>query len=727
MCPTLTSGRTNFQVPTGVGTNTARLTPECRITTATAGYQNQPGSTTVYQFTDPVTGQTVNAQRVTPGVDFSGVGAANMNNKAFGTANSRQHMLGLGSLSGPDVSTDTSGHQDEYFDQQANSTDIRWTVNDTFSIKYIFGYTDYFYDRTSDVDLTSNTDAFTLYSGDQQFYVSQETEYVSHELQFFNDWTDSLTTTTGLFYYKADITQRGDYYDSNSNGRYTQGFDYSPNNVGALSFIGAIPQVSLFTAKQDGSDPAWRRLGEPGVRAAFATVSAQATAPNPFTYCFGRKDGDPVGSNTNVPHGPTTAGTDTEYQTRTEREAFALYSQSVFTISEHFALTLGARWARDQLNGEENAFYQSEGGQALLVGSVPALGFVGNLGSVPIPLAGFPCATRQRGVRLPSLAQVNQAIGAMDANGQVLNYNTLLTTGVPISQSLWRQLYRKDDAVTGRINLDWTPNDKDLIYFSVTSGTRAGGFNLGLFSANAKYQPESLVAYEIGYKGEIFDGTMQVNSAVYYYDYSHVHTPAASPSALGGVSTSVFAVPGAEMIGFDTDVLWLMTDRITLGATVSFTHSEYTEDFDVIDEYNAQRPGSLFDPLATPFNIKGNQMLRVPEKKFDAYAQYALPMGGDRGTLTFLADYSWIDKVYFSLFEEGTDKAPSYSRVDTRITWLSSGENWNVSAFCNNVFDDIGIRQIEALTEADNFRRTGTLTNPRTYGVELLYKFGAWK
>ena len=181
------------------------------------------------------------------------------------------------------------------------------------------------------------------------------------------------------------------------------------------------------------------------------------------------------------------------------------------------------------------------------------------------------------------------------------------------------------------------------------------------------------------------------------------------------------------MIGFDTDVLWLMTDRITLGATVSFTHSEYTEDFDVIDEFNAQRPGSLFDPLATPFNIKGNQMLRVPEKKFDAYAQYALPMGGDRGTLTFLADYSWIDKVYFSLFEEGTDKAPSYSRVDTRVTWLSSGENWNVSAFCNNVFDDIGIRQIEALSEADNFRRTGTLTNPRTYGLEVLYKFGAWK
>ena len=147
----------------------------------------------------------------------------------------------------------------------------------------------------------------------------------------------------------------------------------------------------------------------------------------------------------------------------------------------------------------------------------------------------------------------------MDANGQVLNYNTLLTTGVPISQSLWRQLYRKDDAVTGRINLDWTPNDKDLIYFR-SRPVREQAVSTSATSARTRSTSRrSLVAYEMGYKGEILDGTMQVNSAVYYYDYSHVHTPAASPSAFGGVSTSTFAVPGAEMIGFDTDVLWLMT------------------------------------------------------------------------------------------------------------------------------------------------------------------------
>ena len=59
-------------------------------------------------------------------------------------------------------------------------------------------------------------------------------------------------------------------------------------------------------------------------------------------------------------HSPLTTGNNFAYQDRTEREAFALYSQSVYTFNEHFALTLGARWARDQLNGEENLFSYTE-------------------------------------------------------------------------------------------------------------------------------------------------------------------------------------------------------------------------------------------------------------------------------------------------------------------------------------------------------------------------------
>jgi iron complex outermembrane receptor protein len=135
----------------------------------------------------------------------------------------------------------------------------------------------------------------------------------------------------------------------------------------------------------------------------------------------------------------------------------------------------------------------------------------------------------------------------------------------------------------------------------------------------------------------------------------------------------------------------------------------------------------LFNPAAVPLDIKGNQMLRVPEYKGDVYAQYAWPLPGDRGTLTGLIDWSYIDKVFFNVFEQKTDEADSYTRVDARVTWNSTSGAWSIAAFCNNVFDDIGLRQIEASDESDGFRRDGSTTNPRTFGMEVLYKFGAFK
>ena len=501
------------------------------------------------------------------GVDEAWNDSVTRANPAFGTNASRQQFMGLGTLSGNDISTDTSGHQDEYFDQQANSTDIRWTVNDQFSIKYIFGYTDYFYDRTTDFDLSSNTNANGNFSGDQQFYVSQETEYVSHELQFFNDWNDQLTTTTGLFYYQAAITQRGKWYDSNNNGIYTENFNYAAAPANS-QFLAIFPKVGLFTAKQAGL------AARAGVNSGLGLtslltlpLSIQPDGKNPITFAFGRWQADNVPNHTSVAHSPLTTGNNFAYQDRTEREAFALYSQSVYTFNEHFALTLGARWARDQLNGEENLFSYTE---------------------QPFILNGALPLTPQ------ARTAMNIASGALNPDGTVADYNQLRTVGVPASQSLWRQMYRKDDKVTGRINLDWTPNDKDLIYFSVTTGYRSGGFNLFFFSENAKYKPEQLTAYELGYKGEILDGTMQINSAVYYYDYKDVHTFAAGPDAFGGYSSSVFAVPAAEMIGWDIDTLWLVNQRITLGATFSYTHSEYTQGFDLVNVDDAQIPTSLF-------------------------------------------------------------------------------------------------------------------------------------
>ena len=299
-----------------------------------------------------------------------------------------------------------------------------------------------------------------------------------------------------------------------------------------------------------------------------------------------------------------------------------------------------------------------------------------------------------------------------------------------MSIGLWRAEQRKDDDITWRVNIDFTPTDNDLIYLSATKGSRAGGFNLVFFSAERTFKTESLISYELGYKGTLRDGTMQLNSAVYYYDYKNVETFGTGPSAFNpaNTSTSVFSVPSAMIIGWDTDMDWLITDNLTLGANFSYTHSEYTDNFTVNDPNDPNRPPSLFDPLNIPIDLNGKQMLQVPEMKGGVYAQYTWPMA-DRGQITFLANWSWIDKVYFSAFESQEDAAPEYQRTDVRATWISPSTAWTVAAFADNVFDEIGLRQVDhyGSNEDVNFRRSGSNTIPQQLGISVDYKFGALK
>ena len=482
-----------------------------------------------FTFTNPTDGSIVTAQRAVPGVDMAtGTGTSNHPNYAYGANPSQLRVLGFDNLKGSDLVTTTNGLQNEGFDQHAGTSEMTWQANDATTLKYIFGYSSFFYDRNTDVDLTNNK-VF-----DNQFYVSQEAEYVSHELQAFTDVSDKLSVTSGLFYYDSKITQRGDFYDSNCQlnqpctSRYANpafGTAASPVPYGAISpdlaFLDTLPQMTLFDAKRYGT------IAVNGGGAPFNCVPGLfAVAKSAF--CYGSWQGS---TNGHVVHqNPFISASQLQYQTRSERNSYAAYTQGVYTFNKYFALTLGARWARDQLTGEENLFYYNED-------TIAPLGFNA--------AAGQPCAYNSDPALNPagctaagttttqsSLAAVNEAFGYLAADGTILNPQRLLPVGVPTSISLWRQEKRKDDDITWRINLDWTPSDNDLIYISATKGSRAGGFNLVFFSSQRTFKTESLISYELGYKGTLRDGTLQFNTAVYYYDYKNVETFGTGASVL---------------------------------------------------------------------------------------------------------------------------------------------------------------------------------------------------
>ena len=65
---------------------------------------------------------------------------------------------------------------------------------------------------------------------------------------------------------------------------------------------------------------------------------------------------------------------------------------------------------------------------------------------------------------------------------------------------------------------------------------------------------------------------------------------------------------------------------------------------------------------------------------------------------------------------------PAYGRFDLRGTWTSPDETVNATLFIQNVFDEIGV--IEYLHESTigGAPASGTLTDPRSIGLELRWR-----
>lgn len=431
---------------------------------------------------------------------------------------------------------------------------------------------------------------------------------------------------------------------------------------------------------------------------------------------------DGSNSNPNVINGINSVGSDLLYATQTVRKANAFYAQGVVNLSEKFTLTVGLRYAEDEVTAEENLFRYTEtfGGNPVTGDNVLARFITDNFTAAnDLSAALYALNAANGGFELDANGDVS-----VDQYGQPIPTETVVNAGFPIAVSVYRPFQRDDEKLTGRINLDWDVTEEIRLYFSATSGYRSGGYNLVFFSNTAAYDPEELIAYEFGYKTRFFDNTLQINGSVYFYDYDTIHTVATEVTSLGGTSTSVLEAPGAEIVGLEAEVLWLATEQLTLGGNFSFTPSEYTEDLTILDPARVETPTSLFpDEADNTSNINGNQLLQVPEVKFTVYGTYSIPLN-EGAKVDLSSVYSWTDEVFYSPFENDREKAEAYGRLDLRATWTNAKQNLVVAGYVNNVLDDVAVLQVLRHGESENFRQTAGTTLPRAYGLEVTLNFG---
>ncbi len=254
---------------------------------------------------------------------------------------------------------------------------------------------------------------------------------------------------------------------------------------------------------------------------------------------------------------------------------------------------------------------------------------------------------------------------------------------------------------TGKLGIDFTPNDNTLLYASFSRGFKGPGYPATIaFSIPqlVPFESETLLAYEVGAKTTLADGRLQFNTAAYYYDWQDMQATTAVDRE--GIRLIVLANAGdARVYGVEAEAVWAVSDAFSLRAGMN-----------------------LIDAEITTGNFDGDTPVQTPTFSTSLIANYE-SVNPVAGVLPFvLMDYSYRSMVELALANNPAEKQEGYGLLGLRAGVRSQDEKWEFSAWARNLTDK--------LYKASSFGAGSTFlpgrivyAEPRMYGVTIRYNF----
>ncbi|MEH6587949.1 MAG: TonB-dependent receptor [Halioglobus sp.] len=275
-----------------------------------------------------------------------------------------------------------------------------------------------------------------------------------------------------------------------------------------------------------------------------------------------------------------------------------------------------------------------------------------------------------------------------------------------------------------KLGVEYDLSDDSMTFAQVSTGYRAGGINFIAPDVPLTYDPESVTAYEIGYKSTWLDNTLVFNTALYYNDYQDMQ--AQSFAILGEDNVvSEFTESGGEVDtwGAEFEVNWLVGDAWRIDGTLAYMNSEFGE-YEIswvngLDQFANRRTSD--DNLS----LDGFTPALSPEWTASVQISYDFLISGG-SVLTPMLQMQYSDE-YFS-FDVNTEESmqDSYVIADARVSWTSSSQTVEVQGYVLNISDE------EVLTRSVIFNPgdapdiasiQSSWNNPRVWGLSASYNF----
>ncbi len=493
----------------------------------------------------------------------------------------------------------------------------------------------------------------------------------------------NLTSTTSWRQYDStnrteeDGTNRADLYvdsvNTESNETLYQEFKFSGSNdhidwvAGVSYFKEDARQTSEVNTNTEAVDNIVRNLG---------------IAPTPdgslfgFTSMLAQMNGIPVslvGEQWNERFNNTLGTT-----------AYAAFGDVIWKVNDRLNLTFGLRYTRDEkefswFNGPRNA-----PGLESKLATLEALGFFQALGAMGVPIT--------RELLTFDMAFIDPP--AMVNKGQLVRDKQ--------SWSDW----------SPRFVVDYHFNDATMVFGSLAKGYKAGGFNA--LQIGPAFENEDVWNLEVGLK-QAFE-RFSYNASVFHYRYDNrqsIRLIDPDPNNPVDIPRYVFDTSDLQATGIDFDMRWKVTDAFTLDAQAEWIDSTYKN-------------------YVTPEGVDlDGEATGEPRFSASAGAVYQVELGGN-GQLRLSLRHAYRGATRCN---EGSDLqgdcginkllniGEARQRTDMRIGWTSPRGHWNWAVYGNNVFDKQYVRGLNTYGRGPLGVVGATITDPRTYGLEMTVKF----
>lgn len=265
-----------------------------------------------------------------------------------------------------------------------------------------------------------------------------------------------------------------------------------------------------------------------------------------------------------------------------------------------------------------------------------------------------------------------------------------------------------EENLSGRAALSFTPNDNTLIYTSASVGFKSGGFPVLSSSNQAQYESvkqEELLALELGAKNTFFDGALQLNSALFYYDYRDKQLITRLLDDVFGPLPVLKNAPRSNVKGVELELTAQPLEGLLIKASGSFIKTE-------IKEFESTGfDGSPQDFAGNPFNF-------TPELEYTLLVDYSRYVNQD-----YLAgigvDYSYTDESNSTLDQNPLFGQDSFGLMNVRLRIEDADETWKASIYSNNITNEFST--ISIIQAGDGAARFAG--RPNIVGVSFSYNW----